>query len=161
MNVAPGTTGGLLDVTRPGLVFPGLAGEDGAAVLGELAARIATELAGGTPAAEIARRFAERESLGSTALGRGLAVPHCKLAGIDRPWLAVGIHRAGVEFGAADGEPVRIFLAVVSPPATPAAHLRVLAAISRWARNPGNVERLAGAASVEEALSGLAATGGA
>jgi PTS system nitrogen regulatory IIA component len=161
LSVAPGTTGGLLDLTRPGLVFPGLAGEDGAAVLGELASGLAAELPGGTPAHEVARRFAEREALGSTALGRGLAVPHCKLAGIDRPWLAVGVHRTGVEFGAADGEPVRIFLAVVSPPATPAAHLKVLAAIARWARVPAQVEALAGAKSVEEVLARLATAGGA
>lgn len=160
MIVAAGSNGGLVEVTRPGLVFPGLSGEDGRAVLGELAAGIAGELPGGTPAPEIARRFVEREALGSTALGRGLAVPHCKLAGIDRPWLAVGVHPKGVDFGAADGEPVRIFLAVVSPPATPAAHLKVLAAISRWARDPARVAGLAAAATVEEALANLAPGGG-
>ena len=160
MSAAPGTTGGLLDVTRPGLVFPGLTGSDGPSVLADMARRIAAELPGGTPAQEIARRFAEREALGSTALGHGLAVPHCKLAGIDRPWLAVGVHHAGVEFGAPDGEPVRVFLAVVSPPATPAAHLKVLAAISRWARDPDKVEALASAASVEDALARLATSNG-
>jgi PTS system nitrogen regulatory IIA component len=160
LNAAPGTAGGLVDATRPGLVLPGLTGSDGPSVLAEMARRIAGELPCGTPAQEIARRFAEREALGSTALGHGLAVPHCKLAGIDRPWLAVGVHHAGVEFGAPDGEPVRVFLAVVSPPAAPAAHLKVLAAISRWARDPGKVEALASAVSVEEALVRLGAGNG-
>lgn len=160
MSAAESIAAGLLDVTRPGLVFPDLDGADASSVLAGLSRRLAAELPGGTSALEIARRFAEREALGSTALGRGLAVPHCKLAGIDRPWLAVGVHPRGVDFGAPDGEPVRVFLAVVSPPATPAAHLKVLAAISRWARDPANVAALAGAATVEEALARLGAGNG-
>jgi PTS system nitrogen regulatory IIA component len=161
LSAPPGTVAGLLDATRPGLVFPGLAGVDGASVLADLSRRVAAELPVGTPAAEIARRFAEREALGSTALGRGLAVPHCKLAGLDRPWLVVGVHPEGVDFGAPDGEPVRVFLAVVSPPAAPAAHLKVLAAISRWARDPAKIEALAAAATVDDALARLATGTGA
>lgn len=160
MSAFQGTAGSLLDATRPGLVFPGLAGSDGATVLADLSRRLADELAGATPATEIARLFAEREALGSTALGRGLAVPHCKLAGLDRPWLVVGVHRQGVDFGAPDGLPVRVFMAVVSPPAAPAAHLKVLAAISRWARDPARIEALAAATTVEEALTRLSAGDG-
>lgn len=160
MSASQGTAGGLLDATRPGLIFPGLAGADGAAVLADLSRRLAAELPGGTPAPEIARRFAEREALGSTALGRGLAVPHCKLAGLDRPWLVVGVHREGVDFGAPDGAPVHVFLAVVSPPAAPAAHLKVLAAISRWARDPARIQALAAAATVDDALAGLGSSNG-
>lgn len=159
--MAAAATAGLAEATSPRLVFPALAGEDSAAVLRELSAGIAGALPG-VSSAELARGFADREALGSTGLGGGLAVPHSKLAGVGRAWLAVGVHPRGVEFGAPDGAPVRVFLALVSPPSTPAAHLNLLAAIARWAKVPGRIEALAGAAdarAILELLDGVAHVG--
>jgi mannitol/fructose-specific phosphotransferase system IIA component (Ntr-type) len=56
--------------------------------------------------------------------------------------VAVAVSPRGVDFGAADGRPVCVFFLVVSPPGSPAEHLRVLAAISRWVKADGNVGRL-------------------
>ena len=142
--MAAAASTGLADATSIELVFPVLAGETAQAVLEELSTGIASALSG-VGAADLLRGFAEREALGSTGLGGGLAVPHCKLAGVGRAWLAVGVHEHGVAFGAPDGRPVQVFLALVSPPSTPAAHLALLAAIARWARTPGRIEALASA----------------
>lgn len=146
----------LADATRPELLFPALGARDGRGALAEISAGIAAALPG-VSAALLARGFAEREQLGSTALGAGLAVPHCKVPGLDRAWVAVAVSREGIEFGAADGRPVQVFFAVISPADAPAAHLKLLAAISRWARTPGRLARVTGAGSSGELLAALEA----
>ncbi|HET9769165.1 MAG TPA: PTS sugar transporter subunit IIA [Thermoanaerobaculia bacterium] len=130
-------------LTDPHLIFPGLAAADAAGVLRELADRLAR---GGVVAdpETLFQRLWEREQLGSTAIGRGIAIPHCKLDGLEHVVLAVGLAPAGVDFGAADGQPVRLFFVVVSPSRSPAEHLQSLAAISRWVKTDGRVERLLG-----------------
>ena len=143
---------GPAEATSIDLVFPELAGEDARSVLEEISTGIASALPGVGSAAELARGFAEREALGSTGLGGGLAVPHCKLAGVGRARVAVGIHGRGIDFGAPDGAPVRVFLALISPPSSPAAHLALLAAIARWAKVPGRVDELARAGGKREIL---------
>lgn len=87
-------------------------------------------------------RLVEREELGSTAIGQGVAIPHCKMERLDRVVMAVGLSRRGVEFESEDGEPVQLFFLIVSPADTPAAHLRSLAAISKWVKADRHVERL-------------------
>ncbi len=127
----------LAALTRPELIFPDL-GSSGKDVLEELSNRIA--VAGGVPdARELETRLAEREALGSTGVGGGVAIPHCKLRGIDRAVLAIGIAPDGIEFRAVDGLPVKLFFLVMSPVQSPAEHLQVLAAISRWVRAPGRI----------------------
>src|SRR5688500_10455496 len=65
--------------------------------------------------AALLERLREREALGSTAVGHGLALPHAK-AEVAHTYGMLGLARAGVEFGAPDGALVRVFLALVSPP---------------------------------------------
>lgn len=156
--MSTGSAGELSEAARLDLVFPELSARDRAEVLAELARGIADAFPG-IDAKSLARGFVEREALGSTALGNGLAVPHCKIAGLDRAHVAVGVCRSGIEFGAADGVPVHTFFAVISPAEAPAAHLRLLAAISRWSRTPGNLERLVAATSAAEVLAALASGG--
>ena len=131
----------LESLTSSDLVFPDLLATDGPAVLRELA-----EMVSGTglvPEKEsLFQRLWEREQLGSTAIGNGVAIPHCKLNGLPRVLVAVGLSRQGVDFGAADGKPVRLFFLVASPSRSPAEHLQSLAAISKWVKGPGHVERL-------------------
>jgi PTS system nitrogen regulatory IIA component len=112
-------------------------------VLREIAGRLATAGVVGDAEA-LLQRLWEREQLGSTAIGRGIAIPHCKLDGLEHVALAVGLAPGGVDFGAADGQPVRLFFVVVSPSRSPAEHLQSLAAISRWVKADGRVERLLG-----------------
>ena len=131
----------LESLTSPELVFPALQATDGAGILRELAEKIAARSAVGD-AETLFQRLWEREQLGSTAIGHGVAIPHCKLNGLPRVLVAVGISRGGVDFGATDGKPVRLFFLVASPSRSPAEHLQSLAAISKWVKGEGHVARL-------------------
>jgi PTS system fructose-specific IIA component/PTS system nitrogen regulatory IIA component len=77
----------------------------------------------------------KREELGSTGIGRGVAVPHTKHPSVDRLVGTVGISRDGVDFNSLDGEKVQIFFLLVSPPDRPGDHLRALENISRQLRD--------------------------
>lgn len=128
-------------LTRPELVFPGLPGTDASTLLRALAGEVAT--VSGLPDEDtLYQRLLEREELSSTGIGRGVAVPHCKLRHLDQVLLAIGISDRGVEFGAIDHLPVRLFFLVISPEDQPAAHLKVLAAISKWVQTERRVERI-------------------
>lgn len=128
-------------LTRPDLVFPDLAATDREQVLRAFADRIAAS--GLVRDAEtLYRRLGEREQLGSTGIGGGIAIPHCKVDGLKQGLVAVGRVREGVDFGAADGQPVRLFFLVISPSQSPAEHLQALAAISRWIKAGGRAQAL-------------------
>jgi mannitol/fructose-specific phosphotransferase system IIA component (Ntr-type) len=126
---------------RPDLIFLGLSATDRRTVLHELAEKIAGHGLVKAPA-ELYDKLWEREQLGSTAVGAGVAIPHCKLSGLARGIVAVGVTREGIDFAAADGQPVRLFFLVVSPSESPGEHLQALAAISRWVKANGHVARL-------------------
>lgn len=128
-------------LTRPELIFPDLPATDPEGVLRALAGRVAVagQVRGGD---ELFQRLWEREQLGSTGIGQGVAIPHCKLKGLRHGVVAVGLVPAGVDFGAADGQPVKVFFLVVSPADSPAEHLQILAALSRWIKAGGHAGRL-------------------
>lgn len=131
----------LASLTRVDLVFGDLPGADGPTVLRAFAERLA---AGGIveDADDLYRRLLEREKLGSTALGEGVAVPHCKVEEIDEVVVAIGICRRAIDFQAVDGAPVRLLFLVISPDSAPAAHLQALATISKWVKADRHVERI-------------------
>lgn len=131
----------LRSLVQPNLIFPGLAGSDRASVLRELALRLA-EGAVVTDGEALYRLLEEREELGSTGIGSGVAVPHCKVKGLRQVILAVGIAANAIDFDSADGEPVRVFFVLLSPHHQPAAHLQSLAAISHWVQGGGRLDRL-------------------
>lgn len=72
-----------------------------------------------------------RESLGSTAIGQGVAIPHAKVDAVDKLVAAFGLARKGVDFDSLDGEPVYIFFLLVAPQDSAGPHLKALARISR------------------------------
>jgi len=72
-----------------------------------------------------------REELNSTAIGRGVAVPHTKHASVSGVVGTVGVCARGVDFGSPDGEPVQLLFLLISPPDRPGDHLRALENISR------------------------------
>lgn len=133
------------------LALPALEARDAAGVLSALAQAAAREI-GGEPAEALARRFGERESLGSTAIGGGVALPHCRSSALERPLLLLARSAAGVPFGAADGAPVHLFVAVVTPAGSPAEHLRALAQLSRRLRERERVAGLLAAPDAERML---------
>jgi nitrogen PTS system EIIA component len=77
----------------------------------------------------------KREELGSTGIGKGVAVPHTKHASVDRLVATIALSKTGVEFASLDGESVHILFLLVSPPDRPGDHLRALENISRHLRN--------------------------
>jgi mannitol/fructose-specific phosphotransferase system IIA component (Ntr-type) len=115
-----------------------LRGRDGAAILRELADGLAQR--SHIDSTLLLEGLREREATGSTALSRGLALPHSK-ADVVRTFGVLGISREGVDFDAPDGKPVRVFLALVSP-FDSSAHLQALACVSRSFVDPTTVDRI-------------------
>jgi len=89
----------------------------------------------------------ERERLGSTGFGNGVAIPHGKLDGLDRIRIFVVQLGKPIDYEAIDGNPVDLVFMLLSPPEAGADHLKALAAISRTARHRLMVEQLRGARS--------------
>ena len=87
--------------------------------------------AAGTDPESISKGLLEREEMGSTGFGKGIAIPHCKVEGMKGFALALGISVKGVSFDSIDNRSVHIFCAIVGPPDEPDMHLRLLAAASR------------------------------
>lgn len=86
-------------------------------------------------AAEVLEHLEEREMLGSTGFGRGVAIPHARFPGITRPMAALIRLKRPVDFDAADNMPVELVFGLLSPRNSGAAHLHALAAISRLVRD--------------------------
>lgn len=119
----------LADVLRPGCVIAELSGGTVSSVLGELARPVAA--ASGLDPAVLAAALAAREKLGSTGIGEGVAVPHCKVAGLGSLQACLGRSRAGLDFRSLDGRPTHLFVALFAPERAGAEHLQALARVSR------------------------------
>jgi len=85
---------------------------------------------------ELVRVLLERETLGSTGIGDGVAIPHARSRAIPEMLVAFGRSSQGVEYQALDGKPVFLFFLLVTPDAMPGDHLKTLARISRILKNP-------------------------
>ncbi|KLI65233.1 PTS sugar transporter subunit IIA [Aurantiacibacter marinus] len=96
----------------------------------------------------------EREKLGSTGFGRGVAIPHARIPGIRRPIAAMLKLEKPVSFDAADGLPVDLVIGLLSPENCGAAHLHALAALSRMVRDERMHDALSDAPDAE-ALYGI------
>jgi PTS system nitrogen regulatory IIA component len=122
------------------------------AILDQLASRFAEVYA--LEKAEVLARVEEREKLGSTGFGRGVAIPHARVAGVARPVAALLRLESPVAFDAVDGRPVDIVFGLLSPEHAGAMHLHALAAISRLMRDEAMHAALAQAPG-PEAIYGL------
>jgi PTS system nitrogen regulatory IIA component len=83
----------------------------------------------------LTRVLAARESLGSTGIGEGVAIPHGKIKGLKGLVLAFGRSTRGIDFDSLDGHPARLFFLLVAPEDAPGEHLKALARISRLMKN--------------------------
>ena len=108
----------------------------------------------GLDAGEVLEHLEERERLGSTGFGRGVAIPHARISGVSRPVSVLLKLRQPADFAAADGLPVDIVFGLLSPENSGATHLHALAAISRLMRDERVHEALSDAPN-KEALYGL------
>jgi fructose-specific phosphotransferase system IIA component len=96
----------------------------------------------GSDPEELVRSILKREQLGSTGIGRGVAIPHAKHSSVDRPIATVAISPKGLDFDSLDGEPVHVLVLLVSPQNSSGPHLRALETVSRSLRNESFVANL-------------------
>ena len=92
----------------------------------------------------------DRERLGSTGVGEGVAIPHGKMGDLDRLVACFGRSTRGVEFGAIDDQPVALFFLLLVPENSAGVHLKALAKISRLLKRPSVRLDLLNAASQED-----------
>jgi PTS system nitrogen regulatory IIA component len=88
---------------------------------------------------ELYEKLSQREKLGSTAIGGGVAIPHCKLKGAKNPVVMLAISKKGVDFHSLDGKPSHIFFLVVSSADNPSLNLQILAAIAHLVRKSNDL----------------------
>src|SRR2546425_7536266 len=96
----------------------------------------------GADTEDIIRAILKRELLGSTGIGRGVAIPHTKHSSVERLIGTVALSRPGVAFDSLDGEPVHVLVLLISPQDRPGDHLRALENVSRSLRDDGFVRAL-------------------
>ncbi len=101
---------------------------------------------------ELVRVLLERELLGSTGIGDGVAIPHGKLHIVPEMIVAFGRSRNGVDYDSIDSQPVFLFFLLVTPEDMPGEHLRALARISRILKNSALRDNLRRASRREELL---------
>ena len=125
----------IAEFLREDLVFPDLAAADKAGVLGELCAGLG-KVYPSLPVQKLTDTLVEREKLGSTGIGEGIAIPHGKLAGLPGLLAAFGRKKSGMDFAAIDGKPTQLFFVLFAPDNSAGLHLKALARISRLFKQP-------------------------
>lgn len=143
----------LSDLLAPGGIFPAFEATSKKQALLDLAAHAAekTDLEART----ISDALLQRESLGSTGLGRGIAVPHVKLKDLSGIVCLFARLTKPIDFDSQDGEPVDLIFLLLAPDHAGGDHLKALARISRLVREPAGLEQLRAApdlASLKRAL---------
>ncbi len=135
------------ELIAPGAIVSGASVTSAKALL-QLLAQVA-EREYGVDSARISEGLGERERLGSTGFGAGVAIPHTKSEDLDHV-VAIFVQLAQpVEFKAIDSLPVDLVFCLLSPPDAGSLHLKALAQASRWLRDRNFVAKLRGAASAE------------
>src|SRR5215470_17290938 len=131
----------ITNILRVESILPELKSRDKAGVIRELAQAVTCSepSIAADPLFEI---LTEREKLGSTGIGSGVAIPHGKLPNLDRIVAAFGRSRPGIDFDSQDGEPAHLFFVLVAPENTAGLHLKALAKLSRLLKDPHFREKL-------------------
>jgi PTS system nitrogen regulatory IIA component len=141
----------LIDILPPGAISVDLSAGSKPEVLAELCGLL--EKAGKLPDAKaMVQILLDREALGSTGIGQGVAIPHGKSPSVKAQTAALGISKRGVEFDALDGEPVHIAFLLVAPPDAAGNHLKALAKVSRLLKDKFFRQALKDAKSSEEII---------
>lgn len=142
----------ITDFLTPEMVTPELKGHDKAQILTELA-QCLSERHPEIHIDDLMAVLTERERLGSTAIGDGIAIPHGKLPRVERIIGAFGRHAEGVDFDSLDGNPTHLFFLLVAPEDSTNLHLKALARVSRIFKDESFREKLRTASGAEEIFS--------
>jgi PTS system nitrogen regulatory IIA component len=135
----------LLDFLDFDAIKTSLPGGSKKALLQQLASLAAQRLE--LDSAAILASLAEREQLGSTGFGHGVAIPHGKVEGVNQIYCLFARLAEPLDYKAIDGRPVDLVFLLLSPPDAGADHLKALAAISRVTRHAATLEKMRGARS--------------
>ncbi|OEU46987.1 MAG: PTS fructose transporter subunit IIA [Desulfobacterales bacterium C00003060] len=130
----------ILDCLKQEAITSELNATDKKGILEELAGTVAD--ASGVNQDEMVRVLLEREHLGSTGIGGGIAIPHGKLRSLESLLVGFGRSRKGVDFEAIDGRPAKLFFLLLAPEDSSGDHLRMLARISRLLKDSTFKQRL-------------------
>ncbi|MGE0850664.1 MAG: PTS IIA-like nitrogen regulatory protein PtsN [Hyphomicrobiaceae bacterium] len=128
------------DLITPQAIFPSLKAKNKKQVLQDLAQRAAVLT--GVEGREIFDTLLQRERLGSTGIGRGIAIPHGRVAALRNIVSVFARLEEPIEFEALDNEPVDLIFLLLAPEHAGADHLKALARISRLLREPSSIEKL-------------------
>lgn len=139
----------ILDILAPEAIVPALKATTKPDTLQELATLLAT-LHPEVDGARLVQVLLDREALGSTAIGEGIAIPHGKLPGVTNVVAAFGRSEAGIDFDSLDGNPTRLFFLLVAPEDSAGIHLKALARVSRLLKDKGFRDRLAAGGTPEQ-----------
>ena len=115
-------------------IIPELKAKDKKGVLEELAEVISKH----EPSIDkrtLVKVLVERERLGSTGIGDGVAIPHGKMNGVSRPIISFGRSKQGLDFDSMDGQPTHLFFLLIAPEDSSSVHLQVLAKIAKILKN--------------------------
>ena len=125
----------IAEFLREDLTLPQLAASEKGAALAELSGALARAHPS-LDAAKLTETLLEREKLGSTGIGEGVAIPPGKLAGVPGLLAAFGRSVKGVDFQSIDGKPTQLIFVLFAPENSAGIHLKALARISRLFRSP-------------------------
>jgi nitrogen PTS system EIIA component len=138
---------------RPADVMVDVRAADKARLLGDLARRAAAKL--GLDSDSVSAALLQREELGSTGTGGGIALPHARLAGVQKPFALLARLAKAIEFDAIDGRPVDVVCLLLLPASPQGEQINALACAARALRDPAaanGVRRAANAAALYDAL---------
>ncbi len=139
----------LIDVLNQDCIITDLKGRGKREVLEEMVEELAFRV-GGFSKERFLEVLLERERLGSTGIGYGVAIPHARLKGMNGIAVLFGRSLKGVEFQTMDEKPAYLFFLIAAPEDSTAAHLKVLARISRFLKDAAFRKRLMEASTQEE-----------
>ena len=139
----------ILDILSKDCIIPELRSRTKKEVLEELTAALSNCKANLNKEA-LVEVLLERERLGSTGIGDGIAIPHGKIKDLDELILSFGRSTQGIEFDSMDGRPTHLFFLLIAPENSAGIHLRALAKISRLLKSAHFRQQLLKAGTVEE-----------
>jgi len=143
------------DLLNEQLIMPNLTGTTKQHVMEEVVEHLAT-VQNGINAGELLKALLEREKLGSTGIGNGIAIPHGKLAGLSDIILVFARSTGGVPFEAIDGKPIHLIFLLVAPANSTGGHLKALARLSRLLKNDSFRRTLLTASTAQDILRAIA-----
>lgn len=138
----------LTELLTPDRVVVPLAARDKSGIIAELTHHLVDRAGGGY--SEVLGAVEERESVLSTGIGFGVAIPHARSSAVKELSMVCGVSPEPVPYDSIDGEPVRLFFLIVGPEASAGQHVKILSRIARLVRRENLRERLCEAGTADQ-----------